>query len=169
MTRYTATALAWPRRWRGEERGCDCHCGSTRSCASCNRSRAQQRHHQQRPSASLYSWTCGTLCQGTPEQPRAVLLACHPAELHLLLATVPKAAEKFSSVKPQVSSTNPPPRSYVACISDERGTSVPHVPRLKRINLRSCKSYYYTVLFSLFSTVPNILSLVPSGVHRVSL
>ena len=47
-------------------------------------------------------------------------------------------------------------------------TSVPHVPRLNRINLRSCKSYCHTVLFSLFDTVPNILSLVSSGVQRVS-
>ena len=40
-----------------------------------------------------------------------------------------------------------------ALLTRGRGTwnfSVPHVPRLNRINLRSCKSYYYTVLFSLF-------------------
>ena len=48
------------------------------------------------------------------------------------------------------------------------GTSVPHVPRLNRINLRSCKSYCCTVLFSLFNTVPNIVSLVRSGFLPVS-
>ena len=52
--------------------------------------------------------------------------------------------------------------------SVERGTSVPHVPRLNRVNLRSCKSYCCTVLFSLFNTVPNILSLVKSGFLPVS-
>ena len=50
----------------------------------------------------------------------------------------------------------------------ERGTSVPHVPRLNRTNLRFCKSYCCTVLFSLFNTVPNIVSLVQSGFLPVS-
>jgi len=50
----------------------------------------------------------------------------------------------------------------------ERGTSVPHVPRLNRTNLRFCKSYCCTVLFSLFNTVPNIVSLVRSGFLPVS-
>lgn len=43
-----------------------------------------------------------------------------------------------------------------------------NVLRLNRINLRSCKSYFYTVLFSLFNTVPNIVSLVRSGFLPVS-
>ena len=42
------------------------------------------------------------------------------------------------------------------------------MPRLNRTNLRFCKSYCCTVLFSLFNTVPNILSLVKSGFLPVS-
>ena len=62
-----------------------------------------------------------------------------------------------------------PPRLYWGCRSTgERGTSVPHVPRLNRTNLRFCKSYCCTVLFSLFNTVPNIVSLVRSGFLPVS-
>jgi hypothetical protein len=43
-----------------------------------------------------------------------------------------------------------------------------HVPRLDTSNFRSCKSYCFTVLFSLSNTLPNILSLVQSGVQPVS-
>ncbi len=42
------------------------------------------------------------------------------------------------------------------------------MPRLDTSNFRSCKSYCFTVLFSLSNTLPNILSLVQSGVQPVS-
>eukprot|EP01043_Picozoa_sp_COSAG02_P060222 COSAG02_NODE_7825_length_2832_cov_1.204903_5_plen_168_part_00 len=99
---------------------------------------------------------CSRSCSGS--SPPAIATAASP--LFIALVSRPfRSVSTYSIRSPRLRvklQRSSEPSSHYACTSFCREgnlrTSVPHVPRLNRINLRSCKSYYYTVLFSLFDT-----------------